>query len=170
MGNQIALLIVEEVKRGGIFDIGFTAIFIFFQVLILVFILDKFLYTPVYNSIEKRNIQISKRFSDVAISIIQIDKLEKLGISKIKNWRKLEGERSNLYELFIELYLKQTVKNYNLEIRKTLERSYKKLQSILNPNNLTLFKRESKSTINVSIMKEFDYFRSHFYICLANFY
>jgi hypothetical protein len=56
MGNQIALLIVEEVKRGGIFDIGFTAIFIFFQVLILVFILDKFLYTPVYNSIEKRNI------------------------------------------------------------------------------------------------------------------
>lgn len=55
MNEQIFILLAEESKRGGLFDIGATLPLVAIQFLLLMFVLNLVLYNPLFTLMNQRN-------------------------------------------------------------------------------------------------------------------
>ena len=55
MNEQIFILLAEESKRGGLFDIGATLPLVAIQFLLLIFVLNLVLYNPLFTLMNQRN-------------------------------------------------------------------------------------------------------------------
>ncbi len=132
MQNLNFLLVVE--KSGGLFDFDGTLPVIAIQFLILMFLLNIILYTPLLNIINERNQYINKNLAQASNILNQADKLsQQYEVELVKARKEAQLEISTaqkLHKIVLENEIKATQKifdNYFVQITNIL----KKEQSII---------------------------------------
>jgi F-type H+-transporting ATPase subunit b len=145
--NKSSILFLTLEKPGGLFDFDGTLPLIAIQFLILMFLLNLILYTPLLNVINERNQYINKNLAQASIILTQANKLSKqyedellkarkeaqLEISTVQKLHKsiLEIEIKSSQKIFDD-YLMKIINNLKVEKSKILNSLEKEINSLSN--------------------------------------
>lgn len=146
MSKSLVLFLALE-KPGGLFDFDGTLPVIAIQFLILMFLLNIILYTPLLNVINERNQYINKNLAQASIFLTQANKLSKqyedellkarkeaqLEISTLQKLHKsiLETEIKSSQQIF-DNYLLKIINNLKVEKSRILTSLEKEINSLSN--------------------------------------
>jgi F-type H+-transporting ATPase subunit b len=144
---QNLILVLSMEKAGGLFDFDGTLPIIAIQFLVLMFLLNIILYTPLLNTINERNQYINKNLAQASIILNQADKLSKQYEVELLQAKKeaqieistLQKLHKNLLENEIQIskktfdsYLIEITENLKVEKSKTLKSLKKEIDSLSN--------------------------------------
>ncbi|CAN0359311.1 unnamed protein product [Pylaiella littoralis] len=125
--NYNSILILSTEKTGGLFDFDGTLPVIALQFIIFMFVLNFILYTPLLNSIDERNLYISKSLADATSILAKSNELNVKYEKKTSKARKavtldlltyqtlykdILEEKMKSSEIFIDKFLIETTKNF----------------------------------------------------------
>lgn len=125
--NYNSILILSTEKTGGLFDFDGTLPVIALQFIIFMFILNFILYTPLLDTIDERNLYISKSLADATRILTKSNELnikyEKktskarkavtLDLLTYQNlYKEILEEKMKSSEIYIEKFLTETTKNF----------------------------------------------------------
>lgn len=145
--SKSSILFLTLEKPGGLFDFDGTLPVIAIQFLILMFLLNVILYTPLLNVINERNQYINKNLAQASILLTQANKLSKqyedellkarkegqLEISTLQKLHKsiLETEIKSSQQIF-DNYLLKIINNLKVEKSRILASLEKEINSLSN--------------------------------------
>jgi F-type H+-transporting ATPase subunit b len=145
--SKSSILFLALEKPGGLFDFDGTLPVIAIQFLILMFLLNIILYTPLLNVINERNQYINKNLAQASILLTQANKLSKqyedellkarkeaqLEISTLQKLHKsiLETEIKSSQQIF-DNYLLKIINNLKVEKSRILTSLEKEINSLSN--------------------------------------
>lgn len=125
--NYNSILILSTEKTGGLFDFDGTLPVIALQFLIFMFVLNFILYTPLLDTIDERNLYISKSLAEATSILTKSNELNVKYEKKTAKARKavtldlltyqtlykdILEEKMRSSELFIDKFLTETTKNF----------------------------------------------------------
>lgn len=125
--NYNSILILSTEKTGGLFDFDGTLPVIALQFIIFMFVLNFILYTPLLNTIDERNLYISKSLADATSILAKSNELNVKYEKKTSKARKavtldlltyqtlykdILEEKMKSSEIFIDKFLIETTKNF----------------------------------------------------------
>ena len=136
--NYNSILIISTEKTGGLFDFDGTLPVVALQFIIFMFALNFILYTPLLDTIDERNIYISKSLADATLILTKSNELNtkyenktskarKAVASDLLTYQKLYKdileEKMKSSEVFIEKFLTETTKNFE-DNKETILKSF----------------------------------------------
>ena len=145
--NNSSILFIALEKPGGLFDFDGTLPLIAIQFLILMFLLNIILYTPLLNVINERNQYINKNLAQASIILTQANKLSKQYEDELLKARKeaqleiftLQKFHKSILEIEIKFsqkkfdnYLIKIINNLKVEKSKILTSLEKEINSLSN--------------------------------------
>ena len=136
--NYNSILLISTEKTGGLFDFDGTLPVIALQFIIFMFVLNFILYTPLLDTIDERNLYISKSLAEATRILTKSNELNTKYENKTSKARKAVAldllTYQNLYkdileekmkssEVFIDKFLTETTKNFE-ENKETILKSF----------------------------------------------
>ena len=136
--NYNSILLLSTEKTGGLFDFDGTLPVIALQFLIFMFVLNFILYTPLLDTIDERNLYISKSLAEATRILTKSNELNIKYEKKTAKARKAVSldllTYQNLYkdileekmrssEIFIDKFLTETTKNFE-DNKETILKSF----------------------------------------------
>ena len=136
--NYNSILLLSTEKTGGLFDFDGTLPIIALQFLIFMFVLNFILYTPLLDTIDERNLYISKSLAEATRILTKSNELNIKYEKKTAKARKAVSldllTYQNLYkdileekmrssEIFIDKFLTETTKNFE-DNKETILKSF----------------------------------------------
>lgn len=139
MINQIYILLAEE-SAGGLFDFGATLPFIAVQFLLLMFILNLILYSPLIKLVNQRNEYILDNLGDATIALEDAQYItkryeEKLASVKVETQQEIEKTQKLQKENFalslqvVQKYLNFLLDKFTTNLNQTLNDTYSELEN-----------------------------------------
>nr|YP_009326995.1 ATP synthase CF0 B' chain subunit II [Pleurocladia lacustris]ANS57581.1 ATP synthase CF0 B' chain subunit II [Pleurocladia lacustris]ANS57726.1 ATP synthase CF0 B' chain subunit II [Pleurocladia lacustris] len=118
--NYNYILIISTEKTGGLFDFDGTLPVIAIQFIIFMFILNFILYTPLLDTIDERNIYISKSLSEATNILTKANKLNIKYEKKTSKARKAVALDLLIYQKLYKDILEEKMKSSESVIDKFL--------------------------------------------------
>jgi F-type H+-transporting ATPase subunit b len=139
MINQIYILLAEE-SAGGLFDFGATLPFIAVQFLLLMFILNLILYSPLIKLVNQRNEYILDNLGDASMYLEDAQIMtkryeEKLASVKVETQQEIEKTQKLQKENFalslqvVQKYLNFLLDKFTTNLNQTLNDTYSELEN-----------------------------------------
>jgi len=139
MINQIYILLAEE-SAGGLFDFGATLPFIAVQFLLLMFILNLILYSPLIKLVNQRNEYILDNLGNATIYLEDAqyttkryeEKLASVKVEtqqEIEKTQKLQKENFALSLQVVQKYLNFLLDKFTTNLNQTLNDTYSELEN-----------------------------------------
>ena len=139
MINQIYILLAEE-SAGGLFDFGATLPFIAVQFLLLMFILNLLLYSPLIKLVNQRNEYILDNLGDASMYLEDAQIMtkryeEKLASVKVETQQEIEKTQKLQKENFalslqvVQKYLNFLLDKFTTNLNQTLNDTYSELEN-----------------------------------------
>jgi F-type H+-transporting ATPase subunit b len=139
MINQIYILLAEE-SAGGLFDFGATLPFIAVQFLLLMFILNLILYSPLIKLVNQRNEYILDNLGNATIYLEDAQYItkryeEKLASVKVETQQEIEKTQKLQKENFalslqvVQKYLNFLLDKFTTNLNQTLNDTYSELEN-----------------------------------------
>jgi len=139
MINQIYILLAEE-SAGGLFDFGATLPFIAVQFLLLMFILNLILYSPLIKLVNQRNEYILDNLGNATIYLEDAQYItkryeEKLASVKVETQQEIEKTQKLQKENFalslqvVQKYLNFLLDTFTTNLNQTLNDTYSELEN-----------------------------------------
>lgn len=139
MINQIYILLAEE-SAGGLFDFGATLPFIAVQFLLLMFILNLILYSPLIKLVNQRNEYILDNLGNATIYLEDAQYItkryeEKLASVKVETQQEIEKTQKLQKENFalslqvVQKYLNFLLDRFTTNLNQTLNDTYSELEN-----------------------------------------
>ena len=139
MINQIYILLAEE-SAGGLFAFGATLPFIAVQFLLLMFILNLILYSPLIKLVNQRNEYILDNLGDASMYLEDAQIMtkryeEKLASVKVETQQEIEKTQKLQKENFalslqvVQKYLNFLLDKFTTNLNQTLNDTYSELEN-----------------------------------------
>ena len=139
MINQIYILLAEE-SAGGLFDFGATLPFIAVQFLLLMFILNLILYSPLIKLVNQRNEYILDNLGDASMYLEDAQIMtkryeEKLASVKVETQQEIEKTQKLQKENFalslqvVQKYLNFLLDKFTTNLNQTRNDTYSELEN-----------------------------------------
>ena len=139
MINQIYILLAEE-SAGGLFGFGATLPFIAVQFLLLMFILNLILYSPLIKLVNQRNEYILDNLGDASMYLEDAQIMtkryeEKLASVKVETQQEIEKTQKLQKENFalslqvVQKYLNFLLDKFTTNLNQTLNDTYSELEN-----------------------------------------
>jgi F-type H+-transporting ATPase subunit b len=139
MINQIYILLAEK-SAGGLFDFGSTLPFIAVQFLLLMFILNLILYSPLIKLVNQRNEYILDNLGDASMYLEDAQIMtkryeEKLASVKVETQQEIEKTQKLQKENFalslqvVQKYLNFLLDKFTTNLNQTLNDTYSELEN-----------------------------------------
>lgn len=139
MINQIYILLAKE-SAGGLFDFGATLPFIAVQFLLLMFILNLILYSPLIKLVNQRNEYILDNLGNATIYLEDAQYItkryeEKLASVKVETQQEIEKTQKLQKENFalslqvVQKYLNFLLDKFTTNLNQTLNDTYSELEN-----------------------------------------
>lgn len=126
--NYNSILLLSTEKTGGLFDFDGTLPVIVLQFVLFMFILNFILYTPLLDTIDERNVYITKSLAEATNVLTKSNELNikyekktakarkaaKLDLLTYQNlYKEILEEKMKSSQLFIDKFLIETIKNFD---------------------------------------------------------
>ena len=136
--NYNSILLLSTEKTGGLFDFDGTLPVIALQFLIFMFVLNFILYTPLLDTIDERNLYISKSLAEATRILTKSNELNikyekktakarkavSLDLLTYQNlYKDILEEKMRASEIFIDKFLTETTKNFE-DNKETILKSF----------------------------------------------